>query len=206
MGKSEQRGLQRIYERAKDPKDLPWYRPQPPEMLQRVVEERGARRGRALDLGCGTGAYSLYLAQRGYDVTGIDYLPEPIRIAQENTSRQELPMRFVQADVLTWESDGKFDLVLDSGCLHTLHPSERPAYRQKLVSWLNRAADYVLIHFGKRHLLDWRPMGPRRRARAQVVEELQPELLLRIYSEDIHLTPFPIGPKVLIGSYWFRRA
>lgn len=206
MGQSEQRGLQRLYEKAKSPRDLPWYRPEPPEMLQRVVRERGARRGRALDLGCGAGDYSIYLAQHGYQVTGIDYLPEPIRMAQENAQAQGVAVRFAQADVLTWESDGKFDLILDSGCLHSLHPSERPAYRARLLSLLNHAADYVLIHFGKRHLLDWRPVGPRRRARTQIVDELQHDLLLRVYAEEIHAAPFPVGPRVLIGSFWFRRA
>jgi SAM-dependent methyltransferase len=205
MGKSELRGLQRVYARAKTPQDLPWYRPEPPEMLQRVVQERGARRGRALDLGCGAGDYSLYLARQGYEVTGVDTLPEPIRMAQESARGQGVSMRLVQGDVLTWESDGMFDLVLDSGCLHSLNPSERPAYHWRLLSWLNHAADYVLIHFGKRHPLDWRPMGPRRRWRAQVVDEFH-ELFLRAYSEDTRATPFPVGPRVRIGSYWFRRA
>jgi SAM-dependent methyltransferase len=205
MGKSEQKRLQGVYEKAKNPQDLPWYRPEPPEMVQRVVRERGARRGRALDLGCGTGDYSLYLAKNGYDVTGIDYLPEPVRMAQEAAGTRGLSVRFLQADVLTWPSDGMFDLVLDSGCLHSLHPSERPAYKKRLLSWMNRAADYVLVHFGKRHPLDWRPLGPRRRRRSRIVAEMQPELLLRVYSKEILLTPFPVGPKVLIGSYWFRR-
>jgi cyclopropane fatty-acyl-phospholipid synthase-like methyltransferase len=175
-------------------------------MLQRVVRERGARRGRALDLGCGAGAYSIYLAQQGYQVTGVDYLAEPIRMAQESAQAQGASVRFIQADALTWESDGMFDLVLDSGCLHTLHPSERPAYRKRLLSWLNHAADYVLIHFGKRHPLDWRPVGPRRRGRAQIVDEFQNDVLLRVYAEEIHAAPLPVGPKVLIGSFWFRRA
>src|SRR5439155_2097835 len=122
------------------------------------------------------------LAKEGFDVTGIDYLPEAIAMAQAAAREQGVAARFVQSDLLSWESDGAFDLVLDSGCLHSLHPSERPAYRKRLLSWLGSAADYVLIHFGKRHPLDWRPIGPRRRRRQQIVNEFQPELLLRVYS------------------------
>lgn len=206
MAKSELRGLQKIYQQAKSPKDLPWYRPEPPEMLQRLVKERGARRGRALDLGCGAGANSIYLAKHGYDVTGVDYLPEAIKMAQAAAREDGATPKLVQADLLTWESDGMFDLVLDSGCLHSLSAGERPAYKKRLLGWLGHAADYLLIHFSKRHPLDWRPIGPRRRKRAQIVDEFHPELLLRIYAEDIHRTPFPIGPKVLISTYWFRRS
>jgi cyclopropane fatty-acyl-phospholipid synthase-like methyltransferase len=158
-----------------------------------------------LDIGCGAGAYSIYLAEHGYDVVGIDYLQEAIAMAKANRRAQGVKVRFQEADVLTWKGDGTFDLILDSGCLHSLSPVERAPYRARVVSWLSQAADYLLIHFGKRHFLDWRPIGPRRRTRQRIVAEMEPELLLRVYSEEIHATPFPIGPKVLVGSYWFRR-
>jgi SAM-dependent methyltransferase len=206
MGESQRRGLQRIYQKAARQEDLPWFRPEPPAMLQKVVEERKLRRGRALDLGCGAGAYSIYLAKNGYDVTGVDYLPEAIGMAEGNAKKAGVTVRFVESDLLKWESDGAFDLVLDSGCLHSLSPSERPAYRKRLLLWMGNACDYVLVHFGRRHPLDWRPIGPRRRRRQQIVGEFEPELFLRVYDEETHLTPFPIGPKVLVASYWFRRA
>jgi SAM-dependent methyltransferase len=206
MGQARRRALQRIYQKAKREEDLPWHRPKPPAMLRKVVEERQARRGRALDVGCGAGAYSLYLAQQGYEVTGLDYLAEPILMAQKKAEEEGAAVRFLQADVLSWAHDGAFDLVLDSGCLHCLSASERPAYRRQLLSWLGHAADYVLVHFAKRHLFDWRPTGPLRRKREQIVSELEPELLLRFYAEEDRDSPFPIGPTVRIGSYWFRRA
>jgi SAM-dependent methyltransferase len=206
MAQSRRRALQRIYESAKREEDLPWYRAKPPAMLRKVVDERQARRGRALDVGCGTGAYSVYLAKLGYEVTGLDYLAEPLRIAQQKAQEEDVPVRFLQADVLTWEHDGAFDLVLDSGCLHTLPASERPAYRRQLLSWLGHAADYVLVHLARRHVLDWRPTGPRRRKREQIVREMEPELFLRLYSEEERDVPLPVGPTVRIASYWFRRA
>jgi 2-polyprenyl-3-methyl-5-hydroxy-6-metoxy-1,4-benzoquinol methylase len=35
--------------------------------------------GKALDLGCGTGDSSIYLAQHGWTVTGVDYVPTATR-------------------------------------------------------------------------------------------------------------------------------
>jgi methylase of polypeptide subunit release factors len=52
-------------------------------------EERGreAPYGRALDLGCGTGLWSVRLAQRGWEVTGVDIVPKAVRIARRRARR-----------------------------------------------------------------------------------------------------------------------
>ena len=42
--------------------------------------------GRALDLGCGTGTDSIYLAQQGWHVTGIDMVPEALAIARRHAA------------------------------------------------------------------------------------------------------------------------
>jgi cyclopropane fatty-acyl-phospholipid synthase-like methyltransferase len=196
--------LEKIYARARRAEDLPWYREEPWPLLRRVVEER-ERPGRALDVGCGAGVYSSYLAQRGYRVTGVDYLERPLQMARERAEASGVEITLIHADVCTWEAPEPFDLILDSGCLHALGPSERPTYRCQLLKWLRPRGDYVLIHFGKRHPFDWRPMGPRRRRREEIVRELSPELVERAYSEQLERAPLPIGPVCLIGSYWFQR-
>jgi SAM-dependent methyltransferase len=49
---------------------------------------------RIADLGCGTGTLSLLLSEEGYDVTGVDFSPEMVRLA-----RAKAPgLRFVEAD------------------------------------------------------------------------------------------------------------
>ncbi len=168
---------------------------EPPAMLLRVVEQRVSRRGRALDIGCGTGAHSVFLARQGYEVTAVDQSAAALRAAEEHAREQGVSVRFIESDILKWKVEGTFELVLDSGCLQSLPARDRAKYREKLVSWLGAAADYVLIHLGKRHPLDWWPRGPRRRTRAQIVSELEPDLFLRVYSEE--------SPDV---SYWFRHA
>jgi SAM-dependent methyltransferase len=53
-----------------------------------------------LDLGCGRGRHSLTLAERGYEVTGIDLSEEAIRVASEKADQKDLKnVRFILRDM-----------------------------------------------------------------------------------------------------------
>ena len=51
--------------------------------------------GSILDAGCGTGDTSLFLAGRGYKVTGIDFLDEPIQWAQAKAAERGVQATFL---------------------------------------------------------------------------------------------------------------
>jgi SAM-dependent methyltransferase len=108
-----------------------WERRVPPSDLIELVEGAEAlASGRALDLGCGTGTDSIYLAQHGWDVTGVDMVPEALAIARRNALAKGVDPDFIQGDVTRLRDvvQGTFDLVLDFGCFHTLPPDQRPVY------------------------------------------------------------------------------
>jgi SAM-dependent methyltransferase len=55
----------------------PWDRGQTPAGLADLVEGRAPlSAGRALEIGCGTGAQAVHLAGRGWRVTGVDFPPK----------------------------------------------------------------------------------------------------------------------------------
>ena len=66
---------------APQPEKLPWHRDEPDALLRRAVEARAAR-GRALDVGCGAGVFTVWLAQSGMETVGIDLFPEAITMAR----------------------------------------------------------------------------------------------------------------------------
>ncbi|GAB2519300.1 A1S_2505 family phage non-structural protein [Paramicrobacterium agarici] len=68
--------------------------------------------GTALDLGCGEGADSLWLAERGWTVTGVDVSAVALeRAAGEARARGTDAVTWQHADLETWKPDGSFDLV-----------------------------------------------------------------------------------------------
>ncbi|MGG5252003.1 class I SAM-dependent methyltransferase [Neobacillus sp. SM06] len=68
---------------------------------------------KALDLGCGTGIYSIWLARNGLNVTGVDLSANMLDRAKEKAASLSLPIAFVRSDIqqLPFE-DETFDLVV----------------------------------------------------------------------------------------------
>jgi SAM-dependent methyltransferase len=196
--------MEMMYRKAKAPQDLPWHREEPDRFLVDVLKKRG-QPGRALDLGCGAGVFSIYLAKQGYQVTGLDMLPRALELARERARTERVEVGWVDADLLSWQAEKPYDIILDSGCLHSLIGADPRRYKEKLLSWLAPGGDYVLGHFGKRGFFDWRPVGPTRRTRAAIEGLFSPELKLVDYEQQVFETPLPIGPTVLGQGFWFKR-
>lgn len=199
----QQRIFADLYRRAPSVEALPWHRDQPPGLLERAVARR-LTAGRALDLGCGEGVNAVWLAAKGFSVVGVDFVPAALEMARERADAAGVTLDLRQANVLDYSDPLRFDVVLDSGCLHHLPSSKLPAYRKMLDSWLSAGGDYVLVHFAKRHPLDWRPVGPRRQGREAIARFFAP-LRLEAYDETVFRLPLPVGPTALAGVYWFRR-
>jgi len=71
--------------------------------------------GVILDSGCGTGENALFFAKRGHKVTGIDFLPEPISIANQKATERGLTATFLVMDALTLKDLPEvFDTVIDT--------------------------------------------------------------------------------------------
>jgi SAM-dependent methyltransferase len=197
--------MRRFYRQARGvPERLPWHREEPSPVLVSAVKARD-RHGRALDVGCGAGVFSVWLGKQGMDTTGLDLFPEAIAMAEKRAADQGVDVAFVCGDLFAYAPESPFDLVFDSGCLHSLVGGSVTAYREQLLRWLAPGGDFVLEHWGTRHRLDWRPVGPRRRSQATIQRIFAPDLRL----VDTHVSdfraPLPFGPKVRAAGYRYRR-
>jgi len=82
---------------------------------------RDGKTGKVIELGCGTGTLSIYLAQQGLDVIGVDISSTAIRQAREKASRAELKPEFILRDATHLDMlRGPFDIALDVGCFHAM--------------------------------------------------------------------------------------
>jgi cyclopropane fatty-acyl-phospholipid synthase-like methyltransferase len=156
-----------------------------------------------LDVGCGAGVHAVFLAQLGFSVVGVDFVPAALELARERALAAGVEVELVESDVLVYDSVSGFDLIVDSGCLHHIPARRVRDYRARIDRWLLPDGDYLLVHFAKRNPLDWRPVGPRRTVKADIVRLFAP-MRLEAYDETFFDLAFPIG-RALAGIYWFRR-
>jgi SAM-dependent methyltransferase len=124
--------------------------------------------GSLLDSGCGTGENALFFASRGQNVTGIDFLPEPIAIAKRKAEERGLTATFLVMDALTLgDLPEVFDNIIDSGLFHVFSDADRRQYVDGLASVLKPGGRLFLLCFS-----DDEPgvQGPRRVSRREIVE------------------------------------
>jgi SAM-dependent methyltransferase len=77
-----------------------------------VAETEGLAAGRALDLACGEGRNAIWLAERGWQVTAVDYADVPLARAARIAAARDVAVELVHADLLDWEpEEGAYDLV-----------------------------------------------------------------------------------------------
>jgi len=123
----------------------------PPEIAALIEGEKFSP-GRAIDLGCGTGVTSIYLAQHGWEVVGIDFIPAPIRKARVRASRAGISghVRFIVGDVRHLRQINlpvPFDLAVDIGCGHAFSPGEWRHYAEDMAHLVRPGGLFLLYVF-----------------------------------------------------------
>jgi SAM-dependent methyltransferase len=167
----------------------------PPELIE-LVESGEAQRGRALDIGCGTGTNAIYLAKRGFQVVGTDLAWSGIRAARRKAREAGVSVAFYVGEAIKLGTPagppigGSFDLALDIGCLHAIQSAHRLAYGSMLRRVLRVDGYYLLYAWGPRKLLG-RAVG------------LTPHEMETLLARDFERCWIRAGEEEGRPSYWY---
>ena len=184
--------------------ELPWDTGEPAEELVAFVNEGSVAPGRALDIGCGTGTNALWLAQRGFDVVGVDIAPRAIERARAKSAQSQVTCRFEVLDFLSADPPGgPFQFVFDRGCLHVFDDCVVQQRFAARVAALLAPAGYWLSFLGSTEG-PARESGPPRRSARDITTAIEPSLEL-VWLRSATL-PGPYGGPALKAWLCLSRA
>jgi len=134
---------------------------------KRFLELTDAARGRAIDLGCGTGDSSIHLAKHGWEVVGVDFVERALEKARAKAEVAGAKVRWQRADVTRLRESGVgdgFQLLVDNGLLHGLGDDARADYVREVSAIAAPGATLLLAAFPPGR----RGPGPRGIDRAEI--------------------------------------
>lgn len=179
----------------------PWDTGAVPKELQALVEGAEALTpGRALDIGCGTGTQSVYLARNGWRVTGIDAVPKPLARARAQAEVAGVSVDWVLADVARIENLGLepgFTLLFDRGCFHGLDDAQRSAYAAGADALAAPGATLLMMAFAPNRV----PVLP---AGVEASEVLARFSGWELVATETDGSPGPGGPARNVPRTWYR--
>ncbi|HEY1804835.1 MAG TPA: class I SAM-dependent methyltransferase [Terracidiphilus sp.] len=155
---------------------LPWDTGQPEPLLVDFVTSGVVKPGPTLEVGAGTGTNSIWMAERGFDVFGVDVAPLAIERAQAKAKDRTLGCRFAVWDILAAPPPGgPFHFVFDRGCFHVFdEPAERERFAAQVAAVLAPAGLWLSL-IGSTEGPP-REVGPPRRSAREVTAAVEPAL------------------------------
>lgn len=185
----------------------PWSIGAPQPELAALIEE-GRFRGDVLDAGCGEGAISLALAERGHTTVGLDASPTAIELARREAERRGLTnATFEVADITDFDaypagSAGRFHTIVDSTLFHSMPVELREGYQRSIVRAAAPGASYYVLVFDKAAV----PEGPVNAVTAEelreavskhwVIDDIRPARIHAMLPDGVDDLPGPFEARV----------
>ena len=135
---------------------LRWELGRPRPILVEFVEKGLIKKGKALDICCGAGTNTVYLAEKGFEVTGVDISSKAIEYAKKKAEQADIKIDFRVQNFLDLSfGDGKFDFVFDMGCFHHVEIEDRTKFIKGVHRVLKNDGVYLLTCFSYKNGPAW---------------------------------------------------
>jgi cyclopropane fatty-acyl-phospholipid synthase-like methyltransferase len=127
----------------------PFFTENPNEDLIEMIETcRILPPAKILELGCGNGRNSNYLAKNGFEVDAVDFSETAITIAKTNSSKTNNSVKYYCQSVFDFDySDKTYDFIYDSGCFHHIAPHRRPDFLSIIRGALKSGGIFAMVCF-----------------------------------------------------------
>ena len=165
-------------DRYKGDQPLPWDTGRVDQHLVTTLDAHGITGGKGLEIGCGTGTNSVWLAERGFEVTAVDVAAEAIEAARAKARARGVAERcsFFVLDFLEQAPEGApFDLVFDRGVLHVFdEAADQARFAERIAAVLGEDGLWLSV-IGSTEGPE-RDHGPPRRSMRDIANAIEPHL------------------------------
>ena len=142
----------------------------------------------SLELGCGLGRFSKYMAEQGIKATGVDFSSVAIEKAQKRVTNSEYRPTFIVGDVTNLENiNEQFDVSFDIGCFHCLNEEGQRKYVSEVARLLKPGATHLIW------ALDNSPSNIK----------LNSNYISKIFETNFHLVNSKFSRRRIIASHWY---
>jgi SAM-dependent methyltransferase len=154
--------------------DTPWDVGKPDFNLIEVVTSHPVPPGKALDVGCGTGDNTIWLAQHGFQAVGTDFTDMAIDKAREKAAEADANCEFLVVNFLEKQIAGQpFGFVFDRGLFHSFRAAgDRVAFAEHVAGHLADGGLWLSIVGNADETRDG--PGPPRRTALDIVSAVEP--------------------------------
>ena len=158
--------------------DTPWDIGKPDFNLVEVVKREPIQSCKVLDIGCGTGDNSIWLAQNGFQVYGTDTSEIALESAHNKASKANAKCHFMPADFFNDKIEGApFGFIFDRGCFHSFSSeNDRKMFAEKVAAHLEESGLWLTIA-GNRDENRQSP-GPPQRSAQDIVLAVEPFFMI----------------------------
>ena len=106
-------------------------------------------RGKVCIVGCGKGYDAVMFAQKGFEVTAVDFAPSALIKLEIMSNKENVNVQILQSDifVLTPEYDSVFDYVIEQTCFCAVNPQRRQEYERLVYKILKPGGKLIGLWF-----------------------------------------------------------
>jgi SAM-dependent methyltransferase len=120
----------------------------PREELVSLVTKGKIKSCKVIDLGSGSASNCIFLAEHGFDVTGVDYSLPAIQKGRNMARKAGVHVNFIVDDLTNLQHvNGTFDFLVDYGTFDDLNPTDRSLFIKNILPLTHKGTKFLFFCF-----------------------------------------------------------